>query len=139
MLREEIRSIHADKRQLRSFGITLGIALIIIAGVLFWRDSGGSLIVTCVGVVFLIIGLVVPKWLRPLYKPWMTLALVLGFVMTRVLLTGIYILLFIPTGLLMRIFRRDPLHRKLDPDASTYWIPKKYDVDDASERLKRYY
>jgi len=138
MLREEIRSIQADQRQLRLFGITIGIALMIITGVLLWRDSSGPITVACIGVVFLITGLVRPKLLRPLYKPWMSLALVLGFIMTRVLLTVIYVLLFIPTGLLMRVFGKDPLRRKLDPDASTYWIPKQFDAD-ASERLKRYY
>ena len=138
MLREEIRSLEAGQRQLRSFGITLAIALMIIAGVLFWRDSDGSLIVACIGAVFLLVGLVVPKCLRSLYKPWMALAFILGFVMTRVLLTAIYILLLIPTGLLMRAFGKDPLRRKLDSDAPTYWIHKQYDAE-ASERLKRYY
>ncbi len=138
MLREEIRTLNAGKQQLRSFGITLGIALNIIAGILYWRDISGVTFIAGIGILFLITAAAVPQFLRLLYKPWMTLALILGFIMTRILLCGIYLLLFIPIGLLMRILGKDPLCRKLDPDARTYWIPKKYDAN-SSDRFERYY
>ncbi len=138
MLREELQLLDTGPRQLRSFGITLGIAFLVVAGLLHWRDLPGEIILAGLGALFLASGLAAPKQLRPLYKPWMALAIVLGFVMTRVLLTGIFVFLFIPIGLLMRLFGKDPLRRKLDPDADTYWIPKEYDAD-APERLERYY
>ncbi len=138
MLREELQSLDAGPRQLRSFGITLGVAFLIVAGVLYWRDIPGVVVVTGIGGLLLVTGLVAPGLLRPLYKPWMALALVLGFIMTRVILTVIFVFLFVPIGLLMRIFGKDPLRRKLDPNAKTYWISKKYDTE-APERLERYY
>jgi len=138
MLREELRSLNPNRRQLRSFGITLGIAILVIAGVLYWRNAPGVVLVSSIGVLFLTAGLAAPAILRRLYKPWMALAVLMGFVMTRILLTLIFVLLFIPTGLLMRLFGRDPLRRKLDPDAKTYWIRKQYDPK-SRERLERYY
>ncbi len=138
MLREEIRSLSVTRHQLRSFGLMLGIALIIMSGIFYWRDISGVITIAGIGVLLVISGLVAPQVLRLLYKPWMSFALILGFVMTRVLLTLIFVLLFIPTGLVMRLFRKDPLRRKLRPEAKTYWIPKQYDAT-ASERLKRYY
>lgn len=138
MLHEELQSLDTGPRQLRSFGITLGIAFLIVAGVLYWRDIPGVAVVAGIGGLLFITGLIVPGLLRPLYKPWMALALVLGFIMTRVLLTAIFVFLFIPIGLLMQLFGKDPLRRKLDPDAETYWISKEYDAE-APERLERYY
>jgi len=138
MLREEIRSLSANKHQLRSFGFTLGIALIITAGILYWREISGAIAVAGTGTIVLIIGLLAPQLLRYLYKPWMSFAMVLGFVMTRILLTIIFVLLFIPIGLLMRFFIKDPLRRKLRPEAKTYWIEKEYDAN-APERFERYY
>lgn len=138
MLREELQSLDTGPRQLRSFGITLGIAFLIVAGVLYWRDIPGEVVVAGIGGLLLVTGLIAPGLLRPLYKPWMALALVLGFIMTRVILTVIFVLLFIPIGLLMQLFGKDPLRRKLDPDAETYWISKEYDAE-APERLERYY
>lgn len=138
MLREELQSLDTGPRQLRSFGITLGVAFLIVAGVLYWRDIPGVAVVAGIGGLLFITGLIFPGLLRPLYKPWMALALVLGFIMTRVLLTAIFVFLFIPIGLLMQFFGKDPLRRKLDPDAETYWISKEYDAE-APERLERYY
>ena len=138
MLREEIQSLNAGTRQLRSFGITLGVAVLVIAGILHWRDISGVIVVAGIGLVLITAGIAIPKSLRLLYKPWMTLAIVLGFIMTRVLLSAIYVFLFVPTGLLMRLFGKDPLRRRLDPNAKTYWIPKQYDAE-APDRLERYY
>ena len=138
MLREEIRSIKAGKRQLQSFGITLGIAFMALAGLFFWREISGDIVILGVGILLFLLGLIAPVSLHLLYKPWMILALLLGFIMTRVLLVGIYVLLFIPIGLLMRAFGKDSLHRKLDPNAKTYWIPKKYDSK-SPDRFERYY
>lgn len=138
MLREELQSLKTGKRQLRSFGITLGTTLLVVAGILYWRDISGVSIVAGIGSLFLITGLIFPRVLRPLYKPWMSLAIVLGFIMTRVLLTVIFVLLFIPIGFLMRLFGNDPLRRKLDPNTTSYWISKEYDVS-STERLECYY
>ncbi len=138
MLREEIQSLDAGIRQFRSFGITLGSALLILAGIFYWREISGSAVIAGIGILLFFAGLIAPRTLRPLYKPWMILALVLGFIMTRILLVGIYVLLFIPIGLLMRLFGKDPLQRKLDPNAKTYWIPKRYDAKDP-KRFERYY
>ncbi|SOD63051.1 hypothetical protein SAMN06297387_108214 [Streptomyces zhaozhouensis] len=38
----------------------------------------------------------------------------------NLLLPVVYVLLFIPAGLLTRLFR-DPLHRKPDRSATSYW------------------
>ncbi|MCY4159364.1 MAG: SxtJ family membrane protein [Bacteroidetes bacterium] len=138
MLREEIRSLDTGTRQLRWFGITIGLALLVIAGILYWRDISGIIVAASAGILLFIIGMLAPKLLGPLYKPWMMLAIILGFIMTRILLFGIFVFLFIPTGLLMRLLGRDPLRRKLDPDSETYWIPKQYDTR-IPERLERYY
>ncbi len=138
MLREEIQSLDVGNRQLRSFGITLGIALVLLAGIFYWREIPASRVIASIGILLFLIGLIAPRSLRLLYKPWMILALVLGFMMTRILLVGIYVLLFIPVGTLMRLFGKDPLRRKLDPHAKTYWISKRYDAKDP-KRFERYY
>ncbi len=60
----------------------------------------------------------------PLILPLFWLLHGIGWVNTRILLGIIFYLLFTPLGLLMRLFGKDMLNRKLDPNASTYWIDK---------------
>jgi Saxitoxin biosynthesis operon protein SxtJ len=47
-----------------------------------------------------------------------------GFVVSYVVLALVFFLVLTPIGLVMRLFGHDPLTRKFDPAAKTYWIPR---------------
>ena len=65
--------------------------------------------------------LVLPVALGPVFKVWMRFAEALGWVNTRIILSVIFFLLFLPVGMIMRIFN-DPMRRKLDKSADSYRI-----------------
>ena len=54
----------------------------------------------------------------------MTLALVLGFIMSHIILALVYYLVLTPIGFFMRILGKDPLTLKSDPNADSYWIKR---------------
>jgi len=64
-----------------------------------------------------------PTVRRPLYKLWMALVSPIGWTVSHLVLAGIYYGMLTPLGLLLRIVRRDPMRRKLDRDAVSYWVP----------------
>lgn len=138
---QEIRDLDTAPRALRSFGLVVGGVLLGVAAWIGWRHGwrpapwayalGGA------GLLLVLLGLAWPVALRLPYRAWMALAFVLGFVMTRVILTVTFCLVVVPIGLLMRLSGRDPLHRRLEPDRPSYWIPR--ETDEAPERLERYY
>lgn len=76
--------------------------------------------------------------LRPVYRVWMGLAVVLGTIMTRVLLTLVFALLVVPIGFALRLAGKDLLDRRLDRARTTYWRAKVYE-DDSPARLDRYF
>ena len=47
-----------------------------------------------------------------------------GFVISHVVLALVYFLVLTPIGLTMRLFGHDPLSRKFDPGARSYWKPR---------------
>ncbi len=142
MLWQEIREIDTSRKALRSFGWVVGAVLLGIAAVVWWRRdwtaTGAVVWLGGIGGALVALGLLAPALLRPLYRVWMALAVVLGFVMTRVILTLVFYLVLTPIGLLLRLFGKDPLHRRLDPNAPSYWLEKTYD-DESPERLEKYY
>ena len=103
-----------------------------------WTMTTATTVLGALGAALIVLGLTVPVLLKPVYRVWMALAVVLGFVMTRVILTVVYYLIMTPIGLIMRLLGKDPLHRRLDPGASSYWIEKTY-PDESKERLEKYY
>ena len=135
MIIDDVKKIKSGKNELRKFGITVGIVLGVIGGLLWWRGRDSYLIFLCLSGGFILLGVMIPIILKPIQKVWMTLAILLGWVMTRVILSLMFFLLFFPIGLLARIFGKDFLDEKFDPGAESYWISR--DTDE--EKLKTAY
>jgi len=95
-----------------------------IFGVLAWRHYPSILSYAFIGVVIVILPLVVfaPTLLRPVFNLWLKIAHAIGWFNTQVLLTIVFILVFIPTGLIMKLLRKDPMKRKMLAEG-TYWEP----------------
>jgi hypothetical protein len=47
---------------------------------------------------------------------------VLGWINTRIILGVVFFIIFAPVALFMRLFGKDPMHRRLDATAETYRI-----------------
>ncbi len=74
-----------------------------------------------VALPFLVLGLLWPRGLKPLFVVWIKFALVLNWIVTHVLLTIMYYLVIMPMGLMMRLFSEDPLKRRRLPQTESYW------------------
>ena len=107
---------------LRKFGLVMAAVLALVSGYLWHKDAmDPAQVVFSVAGGFLIVGLVLPVVLTPIYFPWMWLARILAFVNTHLLLGFVFYTLFTFIGLGMRLLGRDPLDRKILPDSDSYW------------------
>ncbi|MBT4977735.1 MAG: hypothetical protein HOL51_24655 [Gemmatimonadetes bacterium] len=107
---------------LRKFGLVMAAVLALVSGYLWYKDAmDPAQVVFSVAAGFLIVGLVLPVVLMPIYFPWMWLARILAFVNTHLLLGFVFYTLFTFIGLGMRLLGRDPLDRKILPDSDSYW------------------
>lgn len=139
-LLHEIKTVDTRPEAVRSFGFTVGTVLLTL-GVVLWLYGGEvgvtEYILGGFGGVLVLLGWGIPVVLTPLYRVWMALALVLGFVMNRVLLTVVFFGLVTPIGLLARVVRGDPLERVPEPEVETYWKPT--EEERGTRRLEQYY
>lgn len=71
---------------------------------------------------------------RAIYRAWMFAALPIGWTMSHVILGGVYFLVLTPIGLVMRLSGYDPMRRKIERGAATYWLRHRQETD-----LKRYF
>ena len=114
----------ADVKELRKFSITLFFALEILGLLVFWQRGAAGLVLCGIGLALLLCGLTRPALLANPYRGWMRLSLILGFLMTHLILSLMYYFVFTPTGVVMRMFGKDFLHKQFDKNATTYWIKK---------------
>jgi hypothetical protein len=108
----------------RSFGITIAIALAIIGALPLYRHRPPRLLPLVVAVIFAAVAVARPSALRSLNRWWSKLGLALNRVTSPVLLAAVYALAVVPTGVLMRLARKDPMRRTRNSAAPTYWITR---------------
>jgi hypothetical protein len=117
-----------ETRDIRSFALVVPAALILVWGVLFLgvlqgRWGGvGQIVVCAVGLLIFLWGRISPETLKPVYAGWMYLTRTVAWFLTTVVLGLVFYLGFTVVGGLMRLFGRDPMRRKLDPAAASYWL-----------------
>lgn len=117
----EIKNIKESHSDLRKFGLTIGIVLLIIAALLLWTGKTTYPVWGIIGAVFILAGLSFPVILKPFNKVWMSLAIVLGWIMTRVILAILFYIGLTGVKLIAIIFNKRFLNLKIDPSADTYW------------------
>lgn len=128
MLKKDIKNIRSGKSDLRKFGLSVGIVLGLLGSLFWWRGKDFYSYFLVVSIALILLGLVAPSVLKPFQKAWMTIAVVIGWFMTRVILTILFYGVVTPLGLISRLFGKDFLNKKFDKNAgkniSSYWIPK---------------
>lgn len=139
---DEIKAIRSSFKELRKFGIIFAVAGAVIGGWLMWKhrhdgDYTRHYYFLGGGGVFLLLGLLVPTVLLPLHKVWMTLAVLMGWVMTRVILSLLFFIGFTGMRCLGTVFGHRFLELKADPSAATYWIPRKAQPPRTVENYER--
>ena len=130
---EELKNIKTSNQDIRSFGITIGIILFLISGLLFYYNKESYQIFMIIASVLMLFGIILPVILKPLYLVWMIFAVILGWIMTRVILTFLFYIVITPIALITRILGEDFLSLK-HISSSTYWNSR-----DSSNELNQDY
>lgn len=105
------------------------LVLVLALGIAYWfvRDSSprlGAYLMLAAGILAFI-GLFIPALARGIHEGWMKLAELIGFVMSKVLLTLVFTIFVIPLAFLSRIFGRKATV-KLKKEGKTYFTDRSY-------------
>ena len=107
----------------RNFGIVFFVVFFLIALYPLTYDGGIRRWSIIISLIFLILGLLNSKILNPLNKLWFKFGIILGKIISPLIMGIIFFLVVTPTGLIMRLLRKDILNLKYNKDKS-YWIKK---------------
>ena len=108
----------------KSFGIVFFIVFLIIGLYPLINQNGIRIWAIIVSLIFLILGLINSNLLTPLNKLWIKFGILLGNIISPLVLGLIFFLVVLPTGLLMRILKKNFLGLKFDKNLKSYWINK---------------
>jgi hypothetical protein len=116
-----------DKPYLRKFGYTMAAFIAVVFGLVLpwlWGFKSPTW-AWVIGAVFAVLAIVWPMGLGGIYRVWMKLAGILAWINTRIILGLVFIFVFTPIGLVMRIIGKDTLEKSFDANAVTYRKPSK--------------
>jgi len=121
MIIEEIKHIKSTKNELRKFAYSVGGVLILIGTLFYFLGNTSYIYFVSIGILLAVLGLSLPEVLIPLQKTWMSISILLGFVMTRVILSILFYIVITPVGFVARLFGKDFLDEKIDKSKGSYW------------------
>jgi hypothetical protein len=115
--------MQAPKMQDNRFGRQFGLALLVLGLISFWQEWPVNLAYAFFGfgTLILILAQFAPKLLAPLNKVWMGFGFLLGKVVSPIVLSLIFTVLFVPIALFMRLRGRDELKLR-DRTGSSFWL-----------------
>jgi hypothetical protein len=113
-------------RVLRQFA---GLWMLVLGGLAGWHWFAGghrtlALVAAGLGLLVGTAGLARPSTIRPLFGGLMTITYPIGWLVSHVVLTVLFLGVFTPIAVLFRLIGRDALVRRRPPDVATYWRPR---------------
>jgi len=108
----------------RSFGIVFFVVFLLISLYPLLNEENIRIWSLIISFIFLVLGIFNSKILSPLNKVWFKFGILLGKVISPVVMGLVFFLVVTPTGILMKIFRKDLLNLKFNNNKS-YWIDKR--------------
>jgi energy-coupling factor transporter transmembrane protein EcfT len=119
----------------RSFAILIAVALCFVAKG-FWRQNFNiSVAILSLSLLLFIVGLTIPHVLTPVTKLWLKFGDLLHRIISPVILLLIYVTSIVPTGIIMKIFGKDPLTKKPDSSLESYWVIRHEDNQPTGETM----
>lgn len=109
----------------KGFGILFALVFALVfvwpalsGGRVRWWALGASL-------VFLAAALALPRALRPLNSGWQAMGRLLHRLVSPLILGMLFYFTVVPTGIVMRLLRKDLLCLRFDPAARSYWVERR--------------
>lgn len=121
------RDDHGQASSERGFGLVMAAAFAVLASIVIYHHAGltrAGEVLLAIALAFLALALTRPAWLAPLNRVWFRFSILLYRLTNPVLMLLIYSVAMVPMGLLLKLCGKDPLHRRFDAKAESYWIAR---------------
>ena len=108
----------------RNFGLVFFIVFLLIALWPILNNNDIRIWSLIISFVFLALGSINSKLLTPLNKLWFKFGIFLGSIIAPIIMGIVFFLVVTPTGLIMKILKKDLLKLKNNNNSNTYWLEK---------------
>lgn len=124
MVFEEVKNIKSGKKELKKFGLALGIVSLLWIGLFFWHRKSWYPYLFVLPGILIFSAYVYPFALKLPHKALRVLFILINWVITRFVLCILFYFVITPISILYRLFGKKFLDLKFDKSVGSYWILK---------------
>lgn len=135
MIKEELKHIDHSESAISKFVLLVGFTLIVVATFLLnYSHNTAAIIIYAVAIILFLLKFISPKLLSFVHTAWMMLALILGWIMTKIILTILFFIVVTSIGIITKFSRKNFLDLNRGNGSPTYWNKRCNSV-----KVKNYY
>ena len=121
-LPEDVSSLDFSPPKLKSFGFLFGTILLILSVYLYFIGSELSYFILVASLHFGGFALFAVRFLKIPYLIWMSFAIILGNIVSRIILFTIFFIIITPISIILMLFTKKPIQNKFKQEVETFWI-----------------
>lgn len=123
-----------SKKELKTFGLIMAAFIALVLALVLPKVTQWQVGYWPWGLVlfFVLTAFLVPRFLAPIFSAWVALGSVLGRINTFIILMVVWLVMFIPIAIILKLCRYDPLKRSYDSELKSYRVLRKTPLDKSS-------
>ena len=133
-----VKPVIDQQKELRKFSEGLAIILTLISIINFFLNGQIYLFLLPATLIVLLFGLLLPRWIKPLFWLMTRIGNILNWIITNLILVLLFYLVFTLIGLIMRLANKQLLDLKFKDKRDSYWI-KRENTEFRPEGFERQY
>ena len=122
MISEEIKNIKSEKRELKRFGLALGIVSLLWIGFFSWHRKSCYPFLFVLPGVLLFSAYVYPFALSLPSRVFKAIFIIVNWIITRLVLCILFYFVITPISIIYRLFGKKFLDLKFNKSIDSYWI-----------------
>ena len=122
----ELSTLETSDKSIRKFGAVIAVGFGLIGTFIYLGTNNldPAQWLWGIGLLFLILGFILPSVVKPFYRLWMLIAYLLGGFVSRIILTLLFYFVLTPIGLVLRLLGKDLLSKSASSSQESYWVKK---------------
>lgn len=114
-----------NKNYSRNFGVLFSFIIFFIFLQNFYVNKFFNYYILSISIALFFLSFAKPSWLNPFSFLWNRIGEILGAIITPIIITSVFFLLFMPLGFILKIFGVNLLSVKIKKSKESYWAGRK--------------
>ena len=106
----------------KNFGLVFSAIFFLVFSYFYFIKNHFSPIILSISLIFFTLGILNSKLLYPLNFIWFKFGILLSKILNPLIIFLIYVVAFLPTSLLLKLFGKDLMNLKYNEKLNSYWL-----------------